>query len=48
MIEQLIISLLFISLISSLVLTDWPPAWVFTCTMLAAYFLGLVDISQLA
>ncbi len=43
MIEQVIISLLFMSLIGSLVFTDWPAAWVFTCTMLAAYFLGLVD-----
>ncbi len=46
MIEQLMISVLFIALVSSLVLTDWPAAWVFTCTMLAVYFLGLVDTGE--
>ncbi len=46
MIELLIISLLFIALISSLILTDWPAAWVFTCTMLISYFLGLVDTRE--
>jgi di/tricarboxylate transporter len=46
MIEQLAISLLFIALISSLIVTDWPAAWIFTCTMLAAYFIGLVDTGE--
>lgn len=46
MIDQLIIAGLFTSLLASLVFTDWPAVWVFTCTMLAAYFLGLVDTAE--
>lgn len=46
MIDQLLIAGLFVSLLASLILTDWPAVWVFTCTMLAAYFLGLVDTTE--
>ena len=46
MIDQLLIAGLFLSLLASLVFTDWPAVWVFTCTMLAAYFLGLVDTAE--
>jgi di/tricarboxylate transporter len=47
MIDQLLIASLFIMLLVSLIFTDWPAVWVFTCTMLAAYFLGLVDSSEI-
>ncbi len=47
MIDQLIISALFFWLLCSLVFTDWSASWLFTCAMLAAYFLGLVDTPQL-
>jgi di/tricarboxylate transporter len=46
MIDQLIISGLFLWLLCSLVFTDWSAPWLFTCAMLAAYFLGLVDTPQ--
>lgn len=46
MIEQLLIAGLFITLLASLIFTDWPAVWVFTCTMLATYFLGLVDTAD--
>jgi len=46
MIDQLLIAGLFIVLLASLIFTDWPAVWVFTCTTLAAYFLGLVDTSD--
>ena len=46
MIDQLIISGLFLGLLSGLVLTDWPASWLFTCAMLASYFLGLVDTAE--
>ncbi|MFK8049775.1 MAG: SLC13 family permease [Halioglobus sp.] len=46
MIEQLIISGLFMWLVGSLIFTDWPASWLFTCAMLVAYFLGLVDTPE--
>lgn len=46
MIDQVIIAVLFISLLTSLVLTDWPAVWIFTCAMLVAYFLGLVETEE--
>lgn len=46
MIDQLLIAGLFISLLASLVFTDWPAVWVFSCSMLAAYFMGLVDTAD--
>ncbi|KAA1193313.1 SLC13 family permease [Pseudohalioglobus sediminis] len=46
MIDQLLIVGLFTGLVASLVFTDWPAVWVFTCTMLAAYFIGLVDTAD--
>jgi len=46
MIDQLLIASLFIVLLASLIFTDWPAVWVFTCGMLSAYFLGLVDSSE--
>jgi di/tricarboxylate transporter len=46
MIDQLIIAGLFLSLLASLIFTDWPAVWVFTCAMLAAYFVGLVDTAE--
>jgi di/tricarboxylate transporter len=47
MIDQVIILGLFFVLVGSLVLTDFPASWLFTCAMLAAYFLGLVDTPEL-
>ena len=46
MIDQLLIAGLFLCLMASLIFTDWPAVWVFTCSMLAAYFLGLVDTAD--
>jgi di/tricarboxylate transporter len=46
MIEQIIISLLFLGLIYCLAFTDWPAVWVFSAGMLITYFLGLVDTSE--
>jgi di/tricarboxylate transporter len=46
MIDQLLIAALFVSLVVSLIFTDWSAVWVFTCTMLAAYFMGLVDTAE--
>ncbi len=43
MIDQLLVALLFIGLVGSLIFTDWSAVWLFTCAMLAAYFLGLVS-----
>ncbi|MEM1113777.1 MAG: SLC13 family permease [Pseudomonadota bacterium] len=46
MFEQLLISGLFLALLASLIFSDWPAVWVFTCTMLVAYFFGLVDTAE--
>lgn len=46
MIDQLLIAGVFLCLLGSLILTDWPAVWVFTCAMLSAYFLGLVDTAD--
>ena len=46
MIDQLLIAGLFLCLLASLIFTDWPAVWVFTCTTLSAYFLGLVDTAD--
>lgn len=46
MIEQLLIVGLFAALVVSLIFTDWPAVWIFTCTMLAAYLTGLVDTAD--
>lgn len=46
MIDQLLIAGLFVALLVSLITTDWPAVWIFTCSMLAAYFLGLVDTAE--
>ncbi|PLW68771.1 SLC13 family permease [Pseudohalioglobus lutimaris] len=46
MIDQLLIVGLFACLVASLIFTDWPAVWVFTCSMLAAYFVGLVDTAD--
>ncbi len=46
MIDQLLITGLFLILLASLIFTDWPAVGIFTCTMLAAYFLGLVDTAD--
>jgi di/tricarboxylate transporter len=47
MIDQVIILGLFLLLVGGLVLTDFAASWLFTCAMLAAYFLGLVDTPEL-
>jgi di/tricarboxylate transporter len=47
MIDQLIITGLFLWLLGSLVFTDWSASWLFTCAMLACYFLGLVDTPEI-
>ena len=46
MIDQLIISGLFLWLLGCLIFTDWPASWLFSICMLAAYFLGLVDTEE--
>ncbi len=46
MIDQLLISGLFLWLLYSLIFTDWPASWVFVSAMLASYFLGLVDSAE--
>jgi di/tricarboxylate transporter len=46
MIDQLLISGLFLALLASLIFTDWPAVWIFTCAMLGAYFAGLVDTGE--
>ena len=46
MIDQLLIAGLFLGLLGSLIFTRWPPVWIFTCAMLAAYFLGLVSTEE--
>ncbi|AQA19162.1 SLC13 family permease [Halioglobus japonicus] len=46
MIDQLLIAGVFIALLASLIFTDWPAVWVFVCSMLSAYFLGLVETEQ--
>jgi di/tricarboxylate transporter len=46
MIDQLLISGLFLWLLYSLIFTDWAASWVFVSAMLAAYFLGLVDTGE--
>jgi di/tricarboxylate transporter len=47
MLDQLLIASLFLALVISLVFTSWPAVWVFASAMLAAYFLDLVDTSEL-
>ncbi len=46
MFDQIAISCLFLALLASLIFTDWPAVWVFCCTMLGAYVLGLVDTAE--
>ena len=46
MIDQLLISGLFLLLLGSLIFSDWSASWIFVGTMLAAYFLGLVDTAD--
>ena len=38
MIDQLLITGLFVCLLASLIFTDWHAVWDFTCTMLSSYF----------
>ena len=46
MIDQFLISGLFLWLLGCLIFSDWPASKIFLGTMLAAYFLGLVETSQ--
>lgn len=46
MIDQLLVSALFLWLLYSLIFTDWAASWIFVSAMLAAYFLGLVDTGE--
>ena len=46
MIDQLLVSALFLWLLYSLIFTDWAASWIFVSAMLAAYFLGLVDTAE--
>jgi di/tricarboxylate transporter len=46
MLDQLLIAGLFFAMVVSLILTSWPAVWIFASTMLAAYFLGLVDTAE--
>ncbi|MFT4519538.1 MAG: di/tricarboxylate transporter [Halioglobus sp.] len=46
MADQLLIAGLFAGLFYCLIFTRFPAVWVFVSTMLAAYFVGLVDTSE--
>lgn len=46
MLDQLLISGLFLWLLGCLLFSDWPASKIFVGTMLAAYFLGLVDTAD--
>ena len=46
MLDQLLITGLFGGLFFGLIFTKWPTEWVFVCAMLAAYFVGMVDTSE--
>ena len=46
MIDQLLISGIFILLLGGLVFTDWSPPRLFTAAMAVAYFTGLVDTAE--
>lgn len=46
MVDQLLMAALFGGLLFCLIFTSLPAVWIFVCTMLASYFLGLVDTDQ--
>ncbi|MFV0478630.1 MAG: SLC13 family permease [Parahaliea sp.] len=46
MLEQCLVSALFLILLGSLIFTDWPASKIFVGAMLAAYFTGLVDTQE--
>ncbi len=46
MLDQILVAGLFLALLICLIFTSWPAVWIFVCAMLANYFLGLVDTSQ--
>ncbi len=46
MIDQVLVAGLFLTLLYCLIFTRLPAVWVFVCSMLVAYFFGLVDTSQ--
>ena len=46
MLDQLLVAGLFFALVVSLVFTSWSAVWVFASAMLLAYFMGLVDTSE--
>lgn len=41
--DQFLIALVVLSLLSALIFTRWSTPWVFSCAMLACFILGLVD-----
>lgn len=47
MIDQILISLLFLGLLGGLIFSGWAASKIFVGAMLAAYFLGLVETSQM-
>lgn len=46
MIDQWLVAGLFTILLYCLIFKNWPAVWVFVCTMLAAYFTGLVQTEE--
>lgn len=46
MVDQLLVTALFAGLLFCLIFTRLQAVWVFVCSMLAAYFFGLVDTSE--
>tara|TARA_R110000823_G_scaffold130015_3_gene257801 strand:+ start:7609 stop:9333 length:1725 start_codon:yes stop_codon:yes gene_type:complete len=46
MFDQILVAGLFLALLVCLIFTTWPAVWIFVCTMLVTYFLGLVDTAQ--
>lgn len=46
MIDQWLVAGLFVTLLYCLIFKNWPAVWVFVCTMLVAYFAGLVETAE--
>ena len=46
MFDQLLITGIFAWLLFSLIFSEWAAVWIFSCAMLAVYFLGLVDTAE--
>ena len=45
--EPLLLLAIFLSILCALIFTRWPPVWVFVVGLLANYFLGYVESSEI-